>query len=206
MIEIILKERDYLKSLKQDQIVADLDDLMTRLDQFQARADHAEEDSIGEVLTLQKQRDELIDYIKQFLAKNVCPIPAATFTNAQVSPIETSTGGGGSCTPPSGPDPHPNFQAEVAQGKANTGMTFSTTSPECPDRFSIIQEAVKLIPGAGYYTKNYGNNCNGYAVDIIAFSDGYIYDVLNGGAPDGNGPTWNPATCSPPDPSRYYMP
>jgi hypothetical protein len=208
MIELILKERDYLKQQKQDEIVTDLDDLMVRLDQFQSRADRSDENSIEDVLTLQKQRDELKNYIQQLLAKYTCNIPAAPFTDPAVSTIEIPApgGGGGTCTPPSGPDPHPNFQAEVAQGKANTGMTFSTTSPECPDRFSIVQEAVKLIPGAGYYTKNYGNNCNGFAVDIVAFSDGYIYDVLNGAAPDGNGPTWNQATCAPPDPSRYYKP
>lgn len=44
--------------------------------------------------------------------------------------------------------------------------------------------------GAGLLDKPSGNNCQGYAVDIIAYPDGRIFDILtdSGGS---NGPTWN---------------
>ena len=206
MISVTNAERVYLISQKQKVVIVDIEDILTKMDDLYEYADRAEEKSIRDVLQLERNRSDLKEALKNLTAVYSCPVPPPTYALTPIDTTPTAGSGGGTCTPPSGPDPHPNFQAEVAQGKINTGMSFSTTSPECPDRFSIVQEAVKLIPGAGYYIKNYGNNCNGYAVDIIAFSDGYIYDVLNGGAPDGNGPVWNPATCTPPDPSRYHMP
>jgi hypothetical protein len=67
--------------------------------------------------------------------------------------------------------------------------------------------------GAGLLSKPGGNNCEGFATDIICYPDGRIFDVLiNGGgdeAADGSGPipgTGNlPAwqTIAPVDASRY---
>lgn len=44
--------------------------------------------------------------------------------------------------------------------------------------------------GAGVLTKPSGNNCRGFAVDIVVYPDGHAFDILSdaGGA---NGPTWN---------------
>jgi hypothetical protein len=67
--------------------------------------------------------------------------------------------------------------------------------------------------GAGLLSKPAGNNCEGFATDIICYPDGRIFDILiNGGgdeAPDGSGPiagTGNlPAwqTIAPVEASRY---
>jgi len=44
--------------------------------------------------------------------------------------------------------------------------------------------------GAGLLQKSTGNNCVGYAVDIIAFQDGSYVDVLVDGG-NANAPAWN---------------
>jgi hypothetical protein len=70
--------------------------------------------------------------------------------------------------------------------------------------------------GAGLLLKNGGNNCVGYAVDIIAYRDGTIVDILvNGGGDEdpsgnaipgtGNGPAWNVNTEKV-DPTRWAAP
>jgi len=43
--------------------------------------------------------------------------------------------------------------------------------------------------GAGLLSKPGGNNCDGFATDIVAWSD-RAYDILSDGG-NGNGPTWN---------------
>lgn len=43
--------------------------------------------------------------------------------------------------------------------------------------------------GAGLLSKPAGNNCDGYAVDIIAYSDGRIRDILGDGG-GANNPQW----------------
>ena len=45
--------------------------------------------------------------------------------------------------------------------------------------------------GAGLLSKPSGNQCEGYAVDIIAYADGRIVDILTD-AGGQNGPTWGP--------------
>lgn len=71
--------------------------------------------------------------------------------------------------------------------------------------FEITKRVAWLLraEGAGLLAKDYGNNSDGFAVDIIAFSSGQIYDILiNGGGDEvdgvpvpgsGNGPAWNDA-------------
>ena len=44
--------------------------------------------------------------------------------------------------------------------------------------------------GAGLYAKVQGNNCQGFAVDIITYSDGRLYDILVN-AENENVPAWN---------------
>ena len=46
--------------------------------------------------------------------------------------------------------------------------------------------------GAGLLSKPSGNNCNGFAVDIVAYRDGHIVDMLSD-AGSSNGPTWQDA-------------
>ena len=54
--------------------------------------------------------------------------------------------------------------------------------------------------GAGLLSKPSGNNCDGFAVDIVAFPTGLIVDIL-GDAGNANTPLWN--TGEPVDPARY---
>jgi hypothetical protein len=54
--------------------------------------------------------------------------------------------------------------------------------------------------GAGLLSKPSGNNCNGYAVDIIAYPSGFIFDVVS----SSNNPQW--ILADEVDPSRYVPP
>jgi len=84
--------------------------------------------------------------------------------------------------------------------------------------FEITRRVAWLLrdEGAGLLMKNNGNNCAGYAVDIIAYTDGTIVDILVKGGGDedaagnpipgtGNGPAWqvNPVKV---DPTRWAPP
>ena len=111
---------------------------------------------------------------------------------------------GGATPPADATTKHGNHLDIIAAAKAELiteGMVFSIDSPECPDRFAITERAVQKLKGdgAGFLDKPSGNNCGGFAVDIIAYPDGYIYDILDGSAEDGNGPAWNPSGCGPID-------
>ena len=55
--------------------------------------------------------------------------------------------------------------------------------------------------GAGLLDKPSGNNSGGYAVDIVAYPDGQIYDILGDGG-GANTPQW-PGDGEQNDPSRY---
>ena len=57
--------------------------------------------------------------------------------------------------------------------------------------------------GAGVLDKPSGNNCGGRSVDIIAYPDGRLVDILSD-AGGSNGPVWNP--IEPVDPSRWRAP
>lgn len=118
-------------------------------------------------------------------------------------PEETSPPSGGGAEPPADAlQKHPDKSGVVAEAKQEaeeTGIVYSRNSPECPDRFEITKRAAWKLrgEGAGLLSKTSGNNCQGYSVDLIIYPDGYIYDILNGTAPDGNGPAWIPAGCGP---------
>lgn len=80
--------------------------------------------------------------------------------------------------------------AVVAQAKKDLLLAGKDITGPC-GAFSIVALAVWRMraEGAGLLIKTGGNNCNGYATDIICYPDGHIYDVLFG-AGDENGPTW----------------
>jgi hypothetical protein len=83
--------------------------------------------------------------------------------------------------------------------------------------FQIVKRVAWALrgEGAGLLAKPGGNNCEGFAVDIICYPDGRIFDILaNGGGDEdaagnpipgtGNRPTWNPPSDGlNVDPSRY---
>lgn len=57
--------------------------------------------------------------------------------------------------------------------------------------------------GAGILQKPAGNNCRGYAVDVVVYKNGQAYDVLIS-AGEQNGPSWNDIGVL--DPARWHAP
>lgn len=104
------------------------------------------------------------------------------------------TGGGGYPAPTDALTKHPDQSGTIAQAKADLITQGVNISGAC-GAWEIVRLAAKMMGGgAGLLNKPGGNNCNGYAVDIIAYPDGYIFDALidSGNA---NTPSWNPTGC-----------
>lgn len=81
---------------------------------------------------------------------------------------------------------------DIAKAKLDLQKAGVDLSGPC-GAFKIVQLAVwRATDDSGLLAKPSGNNCQGFATDIVAYPDGSIYDVLidGGGA---NTPTWNPA-------------
>lgn len=98
------------------------------------------------------------------------------------------------------PRNHPDRSAVVAQAKADLEAAGHDLSGPC-GAFAIVKlAAFRMGGGAGLLDKPAGNNCEGYATDIIVYPDGKHYDVLVGGG-ETNGPSWQDAGTV--DPSRY---
>ncbi len=148
----------------------------------------------------------MMEYIKEFRAAfKRCDNPD-TDGAGDVDPPDLDIGpdGGDDDIPPP-PDAlvkHPSRKNIVAQAKAEAeaflGKKYVYTSPECPDRFEIVKRTAWLLrgEGAGLLSKPGGNNCIGYSVDTIIFTDGYIYDIIGGGPEtDGSVPMWIPSGC-----------
>lgn len=104
------------------------------------------------------------------------------------------TSGGGFSAPTDALTQHPDQSGSIAQAKADLIAQGVNLSGAC-GAWEIIRLGAKYMGGgAGLLNKSGGNMCNGYATDIIAYPDGYIYDVLiDGGGL--NTPTWNPTAC-----------
>ena len=94
--------------------------------------------------------------------------------------------------------PTPSFVAEVKAQLQARGVDL--TGP-C-GAFAITKRVAWGLraTGAGLLSKPSGNNCDGFAVDIVAFPTGLIVDIL-GDAGNGNTPLWN--TGEPVDAARY---
>ena len=96
------------------------------------------------------------------------------------------------------PSPTPTFVAGVKAQLQARGVDL--TGP-C-GAFAITKRVAWGLraTGAGLLSKPSGNNCDGFAVDIVAFPTGMIVDIL-GDAGNGNTPLWN--TGEPVDAARY---
>lgn len=116
-----------------------------------------------------------------------------------VFPPDGSSGGdGGQGAPPPADagTKHGNHKDEVIAAKASVLADGIALDTDC-NIFEITKRAARAISGAGVLSKPSGRNCNSFAVDIIAFSDGYIYDDLIGSDPGGAlTPTWNQTGCA----------
>ena len=120
-------------------------------------------------------------------------LPAAPPSSPNPSPVETPVP-----TPLPAASPTAGFVAEVKARLQARGVDL--TGP-C-GAFAITKRVAWGLraTGAGLLSKPSGNNCDGFAVDIVAFPTGMIVDIL-GDAGNGNTPLWN--TGEPVDAARY---
>ena len=95
----------------------------------------------------------------------------------------------------------PNHQNLVATVKAALLAQGADLSGPC-GAFRITKNVAWALrsEGAGLLAKPSGNNCEGYATDIVMYPDGAIFDILidGGGA---NTPAWNAG--APVNPNGY---
>lgn len=104
------------------------------------------------------------------------------------------SGGEGTPPPPDSLERHPDQTGAVQAAKDSVVGDGIPLDTDC-NIFEIVKRAAGSI-GAGVLIKPSGRNCGGFAVDIITFPDGYIYDVLIGSDPGGAlAPTWSPVGC-----------
>jgi hypothetical protein len=89
-----------------------------------------------------------------------------------------------------GPPPSPNVQY-IAAVKAQLEREGFDLSGAC-GAFAITQRAAWGLRRLGYglLFKDWGNNCRGFATDILMLADGRIFDIL-GDAGNGNRPLFN---------------
>jgi hypothetical protein len=88
------------------------------------------------------------------------------------------------------PAQHADKSNVIAQAKSELQAAGKDLSGPC-GAFSIVELAAWKMraEGAGLLDKPAGNNCKGFATDIIAYADGHIYDVL-GASGETNDPAW----------------
>ncbi len=95
---------------------------------------------------------------------------------------------------------HPDQTGKVAAAKQALKASGADLSGPCGAFKIVAAAALSIGSGAGLLSKPGGNNCQGYSTDIIAYPDGYIYDVLGGAGdlpdPPGNAPGWSPVGCA----------
>lgn len=94
-------------------------------------------------------------------------------------------------------------QALVEQVKAQLVAQGMNLSGPC-GAFAITKRVAWALraTGAGLLAKPTGNNCDGYATDIICYPDGRIRDILGDGG-GANTPQWPDGELEIVDPSRY---
>lgn len=118
--------------------------------------------------------------------------------------VSATPGGGGTST--AGSDSHPNHVDEVIQAKADIIAAGVSIAGPC-GAFEIVKTVAWRLrlsdPNIGILSKPSGNNCGGYATDIIVYTDGIIYDILGDGG-GANDPQWNFGGTV--DPTRYRIP
>ena len=153
------------------------------------------------ITTLQSQQTTTEEQAQQAL---ILAGKAASQSATGVPPAPGGGGGGGGGG--GSGDSHPNHYALVVEAKNDLITEGEDLTGPCGG-FKIVRRAAQYIqpsdPAVGLLDKPTGNNCGGYAVDIICYNDGVIYDVLidSGGA---NTPAWNFSGTV--DPSRYRAP
>jgi len=151
------------------------------------------------------QQATTITTLQADLAKSGRTASQALITAGQAIDAATGTPSDGGDEGPSGDD-HPNHFAEVTQAKADVVAAGESIAGVC-GAFKIVKTTAWRLrfsdPTIGLLSKPSGTNCGGYSGDIICYTDGIIFDILQdaGGA---NTPQWNFAGQV--DPDRYRVP
>lgn len=103
--------------------------------------------------------------------------------------------GGGVPPPADALTKHPDQSGVVASVKATLVSQGVNLTGAC-GAFAITKNVAWQMKGsgAGLLSKPSGSNCNNFATDIIAYPDGYIYDILGDGG-GANNPQWLPVGC-----------
>jgi hypothetical protein len=103
----------------------------------------------------------------------------------------------------------PNYLGLVQAARADiVGRGLDVDASEC-NRFEVLKRAASIIarvdPDVGLLSKPTGNNCEGYAVDVLCWKDGIIVDCLGAGRDGPCTALWqeNP---NPVDPGRWRPP
>lgn len=157
--------------------------LLHKLDEGHTTMQAAHDESAATIATLQAENATLRAQVQQAL------VTAGKATGSGTT--NSGTGGDGE-TPPAGGDNHPNYYSTVVDAKAELVALGEDLSGPC-GAFKITRKVAQMLapsePTSGLLDKPSGNNCTGYATDIICFNDGIIYDILidGGGA---NTPDW----------------
>jgi hypothetical protein len=127
--------------------------------------------------------------------------PAGCVGSATITTPDSGTGQADIPAPADALSKHSDQSGVVAQVKADLTSQGFDFNGSC-GAFEITKRVAWQLKdsGAGLLSKPSGNNCNGYAVAIIAYSDGYIYKILSDASEDGfptgtNGPQWVPDSC-----------
>lgn len=89
---------------------------------------------------------------------------------------------------------HPSQAAIIELVKGELEQEGADLTGPCGALLIIKRSVPRMGGGAGLLSKPAGNQCEGFSSDIIAYPDGYIYDVLIDGG-TANKPTWNPSSC-----------
>lgn len=181
--------------------------LWDRVHDLDSLLDEARHTLTTQATTITDLRTHLADAQARAQQALILAGKAVAQTSQGVSP---APGGGGD--PGGNGDAHPNYLAQVVQAKADLITAGVNLAGACGG-FEITKRAVQYIapsdPAVGLLDKQTGTNCGGYAIDIVCFNDGVIYDVLfdaENSSPTGVGknPQWNFKGVV--DSSRYRPP
>lgn len=174
MIVLGNSERNYLISQGRDEVVPDMESLLVKLDQFKERADNADEDSIEQIIQLQREREDMKGFVIKLLASYSCNVPPPTYSAPVVSPIEVPDPTSTHTCDPYTPNPSisclnvdRNIVLNILNGynADNAGITAAM-----PDIQAVYPQATLLY--------------HPLRLDKIDFGNGLVVDVMVGaGAP-----------------------
>ena len=164
---------------------------------------HSLDATVATAVTTIAQQATTISSLQSVQAFHTQQIQQALITAGKATSASAQSNAGGGTGSGGSTDSHPNHQQAVIDAKAELVALGEDLTGPC-GAFKITRKVAQMLtpsePDAGLLAKPTGNNCLGYAVDIICYNDGVIYDIL-GDAGGSNDPQWNFGGSV--DPSRW---